>query len=41
MTRKFELEARAKKWIDGIKKEFSARPLPSARAFADPAFKML
>ena len=41
MTKKFELDARAKKWIDGIKAGFSARPLPSAQALAEPAFKIL
>ena len=41
MTKKFELEARAKKWIKGIKDGFSARPLPSAQALADQAFKIL
>jgi hypothetical protein len=41
MTKKFELESRARKWIKGIKDGFSARPLPSAQALADPAFKIL
>ena len=41
MTGGFRLTDRSKRWIHGIKREFSARPLPSARAFVDPAFKIL
>ncbi|SDZ91710.1 biotin carboxylase [Rubrimonas cliftonensis] len=41
MTKKFELDPRARKWIDGVKSAFSARPLPSAAALAEPAFKIL
>jgi len=41
MTNGFKLTDRAKKWIHGIKQSFSARPLPSAAALSDPAFKIL
>ncbi|MEM6971628.1 MAG: biotin carboxylase [Pseudomonadota bacterium] len=41
MTNGFKLNERAKKWIDGIKSSFSARPLPTAQTLSDPAFKML
>ena len=41
MTNAFRLNERAKKWIHGIKQGFAARPLPSAQALADPAFKIL
>ncbi len=41
MTGGFRLTDRSKRWIHGIKREFSARPLPSAQAFVDPAFKLL
>ncbi len=41
MTNGFRLTERSKRWIHGIKREFSARPLPSAQAFVDPAFKIL
>jgi hypothetical protein len=41
MTGGFRLTDRSKRWIHGIKREFSARPLPSAQAFVDPAFKIL
>jgi hypothetical protein len=41
MTGGFKLTDRSKKWIHGIKQCFSARPLPSAQALADPAFKIL
>ncbi|MBK0399901.1 biotin carboxylase [Limibaculum sp. M0105] len=41
MTNSFKLTDRAKKWIHGIKQSFSARPLPSAAALTDPAFKIL
>jgi len=41
MTGAFRLNERAKKWIHGIKQGFAARPLPSAQALAEPAFKIL
>ncbi len=44
MTSRFNLNRRAKKWIDGIKSKFKAQPLPAAEAspeFSDPAFKIL
>lgn len=41
MTGSFQLNERARKWIHGIKQSFAARPLPSATALADTAFKIL
>lgn len=44
MTKKFELNDRAKKWIHGIKNSFEAKPLPAADVgpvFSEPAFKIL
>ncbi|MDX1402293.1 MAG: biotin carboxylase [Kiloniellales bacterium] len=41
MTNNFKLTERSKRWIEGIKSAFSARPLPSAEALTDPAFKIL
>ena len=41
MTKSFQLTDRAKAWIDGIKNSFSARPLSAARAFEEPAFKIM
>ncbi len=41
MTKSFQLTQKSKNWIDGIKKAFRARPLPSAQAFEDPAFKIM
>ncbi|MHA6323620.1 biotin carboxylase [Roseivivax sp. CAU 1753] len=41
MTKGFQLTAKSKHWIDGIKNAYSARPLPSAKAFQDPAFKIM
>lgn len=41
MTKNFQLTAKSKKWIDGIKRSFSARPLPSAQALEEPAFKIM
>ncbi len=41
MTPGFQLAPRSKKWIDGIKKCFSARPLPAAAASTDPVFKIM
>jgi hypothetical protein len=41
MNKAFQLTDRSKAWIDGIKKSFSARPLPSAKAFEEPAFKIM
>ena len=44
MTKNFQLNDRAKKWIHGIKQSVAAKPLPVAEAgpaLADPAFKIL
>jgi hypothetical protein len=41
MTSNFQINARAHKWIHGIKSAFSARALPTAAALAEPAFKIL
>jgi hypothetical protein len=41
MTPDFKLNDRSKKWIAGIKAGFTARPLPSATALAEPAFKIM
>jgi len=41
MTNGFRLTDRSSKWIHGIKSAFSARPLPSAQALEDPAFKIM
>ncbi len=41
MTKGFQLTDDSKRWIHGIKHAFSARPLPSAQAFEDPAFKIM
>ncbi len=41
MTNNFKLADRSRKWIDGIKASFSARPLPSAKTLSEPAFKIL
>jgi len=41
MTDGFQLTARSKKWIEGIKSCFAARPLPSAAALSEPAFKIM
>ncbi|WP_289082334.1 biotin carboxylase [uncultured Sulfitobacter sp.] len=44
MTKSFQLNERAKKWIHGIKRSVNGRPLPVAEAgpaFSDPAFKIL
>jgi len=41
MTQGFQLAPRSKKWIDGIKKCFAARPLPAAAASTDPVFKIM
>ena len=40
MTERFQLTARSKQWIAGIKSLFSARPLPAAQP-TEPAFKIL
>jgi hypothetical protein len=40
MDQRFRLTDRSKQWIDGIKKQFTARPLPSAQA-SEPAFKIM
>ena len=41
MTKSFQLTEKSKRWIAGIKNAYSARPLPSAQAFEDPAFKIM
>lgn len=41
MTDKFELTARSKAWIDGIRAHFKARPLAAITERAEPAFKIL
>ncbi len=43
MDKRFRLKARSKKWIDGIKGQYKARPLPSALAveLEAPDFKLL
>ncbi|RVT82202.1 biotin carboxylase [Rhodobacteraceae bacterium CCMM004] len=41
MTKGFQLTDKSRRWIDGIKSAFSARPLPSARATDDVAFKIM
>ena len=44
MTKGFQLNERAKRWIHGIKRGVSAKPLPMAEAgpaLADPAFKIM
>ena len=44
MTKGFQLNERAKKWIHGIKQSVDGRALPVAEAgpaLADPAFKIL
>ncbi|SIT04642.1 hypothetical protein SAMN05421759_11217 [Roseivivax lentus] len=41
MTKNFQLTDKSRNWIDGIKNAFSARPLPSAQALQDPAFKIM
>ena len=44
MTKSFQLNERAKKWIHGIKQTVEGKPLPQAEAgpaLADPAFKIL
>ena len=41
MTPGFRLTDQSKRWIHGIQQAFSARPLPSAHAIADPDFKIL
>ena len=44
MTKSFQLNERAKKWIHGIKQSVAGKPLPTAQAgpqLADPAFKIL
>jgi hypothetical protein len=41
MTSGFQLTDKSKRWIHGIKNAFSARPLPSAQALQDPAFKIM
>jgi len=44
MTPSFKLAERSKKWIDGIKQCFAAKPLPAAQPMpelSDPAFKIL
>ena len=41
MTKNFQLTDKSRDWINGIKNAYSARPLPSAKAFEDPAFKIM
>ena len=44
MTKGFQLNERAKKWIHGIKQSVAGQPLPVAEAgpaLADPAFKIM
>ena len=43
MDDKFRLTKRAKQWINGIKNNYKAKPLPKAQAveMSDPAFKIL
>ncbi|WP_269085829.1 biotin carboxylase [Palleronia salina] len=41
MTKNFQLTDKSRAWIDGIKKAYSARPLPSAAATESPAFKIM
>ena len=44
MTKSFQLNERAKKWIHGIKQTVTGQPLPVANAgpaLADPAFKIM
>jgi len=41
MTQGFKLTDRSRRWIDGIKAAFAARPLPTAAALEQPAFKIL
>lgn len=43
MDNRFRLTKRSKAWIDGIKGQYSAKPLPKAKTIemADPAFKIL
>ncbi len=41
MTDKFELTARAKAWIEGIRAHFKARPLAAVAERSEPAFKIL
>ncbi len=40
MDNRFRLTGRSKQWIDGIKDQFAAKPLPSA-APSEPAFKIM
>ena len=41
MTKSFKLTEKSRRWIDGIKSKFSARPLPSVQALQEPAFKIM
>ena len=41
MTGGFQLTPKSRAWIEGIKSAYSARPLPSATALSDPAFKIM
>ena len=41
MTKSFQLTEKSKRWIDGIKAAYRARPLPSASTLEDPAFKIM
>jgi hypothetical protein len=39
MTKNFKLNARAKMWIEGIRRQFQARPLGSLEAAPMPALQ--
>ena len=43
MDNRFRLTKRSKAWIDGIKSQYAAKPLPKAKTIemSDPAFKIL
>lgn len=41
MTQNFQLTAKSKRWIHGIKNAYTAKPLPSAAALEDPGFKIM
>jgi len=41
MTKNFQLTAKSRRWIEGMKAAYSARPLPSAQALQEPAFKIM
>ena len=41
MTKSFQLTEKSKRWINGIKNAYAARPLPSAQGLQEPAFKIM